>query len=399
MTESRSEGTAFRTLLVVFVVLLEGCGGSDRSADVVVSDSAGVRIVESVRPAWTDTDAWHVSDTPVVRIGTVAGSEQAELFQVKDVDRLGDGRLVVTNQGMHELRVYSATGEFMHAVGREGRGPGEFMYPNRTWIGPDDSLFVRAFQRLAVFDDTGSFVRATGLPGWSPQDRFRDGTYLFVVIPPGLDRMEPGYFHPVNALVKAGADGSAGDTLARVSGNELYRFESSAGGVASFFAPFGSPRLAAAYGDSVITAAGIDFEVRLLDETGEFVRILRRSREREPVTGSDVADLEQELLDAAPDRTHPDRRRLVAEWVYPEFKPALDRLIVDSDGNIWARAYNVDRSDVGEWSVFDPSGRWLGDVETPPRLEVMQVDGGHVVGVWVDELDVEHVHVYSLAKP
>ncbi len=379
--------------------VLTGCAGSDGSPAVVESDSAGVRIIESVRPAWTEGEAWRVMEVPEVRIGTPDGPEEAMLHQVEDVARLGDGRLVVTNRGTHELRVYSTTGDFVRTVGRQGEGPGEFFAPSRTWVGPDDSLFVSAFLRFSVFDSTGTFVRSVGVEGWSPHDRFRDGTYLFVVIPRGVDRFEPGHFHPINALVRAEADGAAADTLAHVPGSELYRFESSAGGMASLRAPFGRIRLAATYGDSVVTAGGTDFEVQLLDETGELVRILRREKAPDPVSDSDIAELEKGLLDSAPERTHPDRRRLFAEWSYPELKPALDRLLVDSEGNIWVRAYSVDPAGAGEWSVFDPSGRWLGTVETPPGLEVKWVDDRSIAGVRVDELDVEYVHVHSLVKP
>ena len=39
----------------------------------VVRDSAGAQIVESTRPAWNATSAWHVGDTALVRIGEVDG--------------------------------------------------------------------------------------------------------------------------------------------------------------------------------------------------------------------------------------------------------------------------------------------------------------------------------------
>lgn len=390
-----------RTLLIACgaPLTIAACTEAERSPRVIETDSAGIRIVESIEPAWPESERWRLSEAPTLQIGAEAGSEGEALFGVEDVDRLSDGRLVFTNQGTHELRLYSPEGELVDIVGREGQGPGEFMYPSRTWVGVDDSLFVRAFQRLAVFDGAGTFVRAVTLSGWSPEDRFHDGTFLFVVIPPGVDRFEPGRFHPINALVKSAADGSGADTLVRVPGSELYRFESSAGGMASFRAPFGSNRVAAAYGDSVVTAGGTAFEVWLLDERGALKRIMRRRTEPTRVTEADIAALEERLLEAAPPRTHADRRRLFAEWTYPEFMPALDELLVDSRGNVWLRAFSVDPTTAGEWSVLDPTGRWLGQVETPPGLEIKEIGDDYVVGVWVDDLDVEYVRLYSLEKP
>ena len=381
------------------LLLLGGCDSAGTTPRVSESDSAGVHIVESAEPAWTDDTAWHLSSLPVTEVGTLSGAEADELFGVEDVDVLSDGRLVITNRGTHELRMYSPEGEFVGSIGGEGQGPGELIYPSQTWVGPGDSLFVRAFQRLSVFEGTGVFARSVPLSGSPPRDRFQDGTFLFVVIPPGVDKFEPGHFRPVNALVRSGADGSMGDTLALVSGTELYRFTSSAGGMSSFGAPFGSVRLAAALGNSVVTAGGTGFEIWNLDETGRLARIVRRQVEATEVSSADIAVLEERMLRAAPARAQADRRRLFLEWTYPEFKPALDDLLVDAEGNIWARSYRVDPSGPGEWSVFDPAGRWLGQVEMPPGLDVAEIGSDYVAGVWVDELGVEYVRLYALEKP
>ncbi len=105
------------------------------------------------------------------------------------------------------------------------------------------------------------------------------------------------------------------------------------------------------------------------------------------------------MLEAAQPRARPDRRRLFLDWTYPTFKPALDDLQVDSEGNVWASSYRVDPARPAEWSVFDPSGRWLGQVETPPGLEIAEIGSDYIVGVWMDDLGVEFVRLYSLHKP
>jgi hypothetical protein len=51
------------------------------------------------------------------------------------------------------------------------------------------------------------------------------------------------------------------------------------------------------------------------------------------------------------------------------------------------------------WSVFDPTGRWLGTVEMPEGLRVTQIGPDYVVGVWQDSWDVSYVRVYRIQKP
>ena len=49
--------------------------------------------------------------------------------------------------------------------------------------------------------------------------------------------------------------------------------------------------------------------------------------------------------------------------------------------------------------MFDTEGRWLGMVETPRQFTVNEIGADYVLGVWLDDLDVQHVRMYRLEKP
>jgi hypothetical protein len=53
----------------------------------------------------------------------------------------------------------------------------------------------------------------------------------------------------------------------------------------------------------------------------------------------------------------------------------------------------------GRWTVFDPEGRMLGTVATPARFRVFSIGTDYVLGVWRDDMDVEHVRLFTLEKP
>jgi hypothetical protein len=386
-------------LLVAVGSATLGCDdGTTPPAVVTISDSAGIRIVVSHAPAWSQDDAWKLVPEPSLRIGS-ATVEDELLHDVRDVDRLSDGRWVITHTGSSELRVYSPEGDFVEVIGREGQGPGEFTFPTATWIGSGDSMVVREFQRVSFFASDGTFSHASPSSPWPPQDRFSDGTFLFDVIPPGVDTFEPGFFHPDQALLRAGADGADADTLLVGEGTELFRFRSSAGGVSSHFAPFGAVRTAVVDGESIYTSSGRLFEVSVLDGNGELRSIIRRSTPSRPVTDQHIQTLETSILESAPVRTHPDRRRMFLEWRYPDQMPAVDRLLMDAEGHLWVRAYDPAPKMRREWSVIDPGGRWLGQVTTPEAFEVMDIGTDYVAGVFVDDLGVEYVQVFPLQKP
>jgi hypothetical protein len=50
------------------------------------------------------------------------------------------------------------------------------------------------------------------------------------------------------------------------------------------------------------------------------------------------------------------------------------------------------------YEVVDSDGTWLGRVQMPPRFRLLDVAGERVLGVQLDELEVEHVVVYQLGE-
>lgn len=54
----------------------------------------------------------------------------------------GQGNIYVLDGSNHTVKSFSGQGGFLHAVGRAGRGPGDFLYPIRVWHDRDSSLYV-----------------------------------------------------------------------------------------------------------------------------------------------------------------------------------------------------------------------------------------------------------------
>ncbi|MFQ5746216.1 MAG: hypothetical protein ACE5HF_03225 [Gemmatimonadota bacterium] len=65
--------------LSALLALLAGCDGSGEAPAVTVRDSAGVRIVESRVPAWTEHSGWRLSERPLLEIGRREGGAGDEI--------------------------------------------------------------------------------------------------------------------------------------------------------------------------------------------------------------------------------------------------------------------------------------------------------------------------------
>lgn len=370
-----------------------GCGRGSPPPTFSSRDSAGVTIADSHTPAWAAGQAWSVATTPEVRIGTVDGPEAYRLFEVGDATVLFDGRIAVANSGTHEVRLYSRTGTWIRTIGRQGEGPGEFTYPHRMYRLPGDSLVVVDSRALSLFDSAGTFVRSypRGAPVYG---RFADGRYLVELFAAGTHVPDNGIFHPRVALVLLRPGEPSDDTLAIVDGNEMYDYFDR-GRVMLMPRPLGKTLSVAVRGGELATGDGTTFEIRVLKEGGTLECIMRRDADL-TVERSDIERYEA-ILDSMGTGAQ-RQRRILKELGYPDRLPAYDRLLYDADGNLWARRYTVGTEEQ-RWSVFDPSGRWLGGVSLPADLQVFEIGADYVLGATQDSLGVEYVEEHRLEKP
>ena len=83
---------------------------------------------------------------------------------------------------------------------------------------------------------------------------------------------------------------------------------------------------------------------------------------------------------------------------FPETMPAHEtELATDEDGNLWVPEYKLP-TEQPSWAVFDPDGRFLGVVGIPTGGRITHIGPDFVLGVWIDEMEVEQVRMYRLIK-
>jgi hypothetical protein len=73
-------------------------------------------------------------------------------------------------------------------------------------------------------------------------------------------------------------------------------------------------------------------------------------------------------------------------------------MIVDAEGNLWVLEYRPPLDRTPSWSVFDSTGRLLGEVGAPEDFRATEIGRDYVLGWWTDESDVPHVLMYPLNK-
>jgi hypothetical protein len=398
-------------LLALAVISAVACGGEPGPADTrTVQDSAGVRVVENLQPAWGPGEAWQVADEPILEIGVEDGEEPYELYRVLDALRLQDGRIVISNAGTGELRFFDHEGTHLWNAGRHGQGPGEFgeFSSMRVWAGPRRTLVAtdNGNGRVNTFSSNGEFLssaRIEPVPGGIPPNilgGFGDGTWLAVRGAGALTGAPGAIIRGSRQYFRYNSNGQPAESLTEIQAPP--RYVHNYGDVTHYpFIPLTARPSVAAGRLWLFTGDGQtpQIERRRLDGTlNSFIRWPDSDRRR---TAEVYDRYREESLDDAQDQV---QRRLYAHYYeldlpIPEYLPAYQGLLVDDEGYLWVEGYRLPWENRPHWKVFDPDGRWLGTVETPVGLRPYQIGRDFLLGRHRDHLGVERIRVYVLEKP
>lgn len=341
-----------------------------------------------------DVTEWRLSEEPLLTIG-YGDDPRYALHQVGAVRTLSSGALAVPN-GQQEVRLFSAEGAYLRTLGREGEGPGEFVQLFGVYPVPGDSLFAyNTFPpRAHLFGPEGEFHRSISFEtqAW-PMYRLEDGSW----IGRRLDEMRApemtGTFEWKGSILRFSETGELTDTLATVTLNRLYGDRTFSRGI-----PFGPSASTAVGPDGVYVSEGEEYRVEVLDPvTGEIVGVVRRDEESDAIPDAVVDAYLDDLREALarPSREFP-RRYAPEDLPIPEHYPAITGLRVSEDGDLWVRRYSLD-SEPARWDVFS-DGELVARVTTPDRLQVTEIGGDYVLGVWTDELDVQTVRMFRIER-
>ncbi len=398
-----SSSLVFTRLLLVVAFLAAACTtGDSADAGYLVRDSAGIRIVENQAPRG-DTTLWQVGEAPLVDIGVLEGDEAYQLFQVGGVVKLSDGRIVVANGGTYELRFFDADGRYLMSAGREGEGPGEFRGVEQVaQVGDSVVAYDWGLSRISVFDLSGQYVRSARV-AWQSEGSaaalgaFADGSWLFSTgfsfVPSEISKI----VRDTSDYVVLNADGELRSSVGRFPRVEFFVLSTAQQGRATSRV-FARTTLHAVAGGQAYIGPNDRYEIFRYTSDGRLDLIVRKEHEHLAVTNADIDAGKAQRLEDASGTWGQTLERMYLDMPMPATMPAFDGLQIDALGNLWVLEYRRPGDDQPRWTVFAPDGHLLGVVETPPGLTIYQIGHNFIAGTWEDEMEVEHVRLYGLAR-
>lgn len=399
---SRQPHRAILLALPALAPLLPACAAPDAApSDVIRRDSAGIEIVESLRPAWGDSALWRVDPDPLLDLAAAGSGPRHQFDRVRGMARLSSGALVVANAGSDEVLWFSAEGRFIGAAGGPGEGPGEFDNLQQIELAGDTVLALDYDETIAFFGLGRELVRTV-----RPRPNVRSIHFLdgapdggSIVARTLLTYPEAyGQLRYPDALLLYGLEGTPGDSIGRLPGGEEYITEHLMGRPL-----FPLDAVIDTHGASIFTGASDLMQVEELSAAGDTLRILRIPGHPLALTDAQVQAERDARLDVPLPQgmtLPPPLRQAIEEMPAPASRPAYDRMIVDPTGAVWLRPFRglSERGPAEAWLVLGADGRWLGSVGFPADFRVLEIGVDEVLGVWEDEMDVQHPRVLGLSR-
>ena len=314
-------------------------------------DSAGVGIAES----WgypSREERWSVQARPEVSIG---GSQRSPSgFEVvTQATRLGDGRIVVLENGTAELRFFSARGQHLATTQLQSADRGAFDGASTFVRLAGDSLLVDVGDRHMLVDPEGNIVRERWVIQFlvrtrgthCPATLLADGTFLVCQTASAEDGVG-GVSGPMAQILRVAPDSS--DVLLGHFAETTQLEES------TWIASGGSPPILA-----IVRNPDYSVEVKGLD--GRVIRIFR--------------------------------------MVPPIDQPTAFGLTVGVNGDIWVRRAPSDPTPAETvFDVFDRDGRFRGGMRFDGYFWLYEVGEDYVLGAHLDRGQVPHIRLHRLSR-
>lgn len=391
---------------LLLVACIAGCGGFGvaSSGDAVVADSAGVRIVTSSAAAWGERGVV-VDSVPLVRIG----ADDSGPYQFSFVSRgllLDDGGFAVAEMSANEVRIFDSNGRHLRTIGRTGRGPGEFLSLTGIFEYPGDSIVVydQRERRATVLPLDGGTPRVIGAQSLGNVDAF--GALEFgdlVLYNPGRGfrpDLPAGLQWTMTDVVLL--DSVGGSRTIQQLPSRLQHIE-----------PDGNTRpvepghyaIHVGRQDGFYWGTPDRYEIRFYDRGGTLRRIIRRPVTPPAVTQPMIdewirASIEERVRYEGPAAAEKYRKRYES-MTFGERAPLFDRALIDGNDRLWVgeASWPASQRTTRRWSVFGADGAWLGDVEAPPDVQVLDSRAGLILGVKQESGEAPFIQLHRLIEP
>jgi hypothetical protein len=366
--------------------------------------AAAVLVVACAAPdtAPPEPQTWTLAAEPDLVIGE-DGTPEAEFSRINAVIPLPGSDLLIVDAGEPALKVFSESGEYRRAIGRQGEGPGEFR--SLAWVELEgDTLIVYDvnIRRLSLLHLDGTPLTSV-IPrpqGWpasvNPFARLPDGRWLVAGLLSRATGLPAGVVRDTGSfgLLPASGEGEVAYFHRDLTG-AMVRVEGANAVVLGFASTFPSARRV---GDRIVVLRSETGTMTIYDVSGVQQAVLPLPMPMRPIGGPERSRLRAEALEGA----SPERRAFAearfADGALPEHYPAFSSVLSDGEERLWFETWEHEPPPARRYSVVSLTGEWVAEITMPPGFQPLTIGPDWVLGIHRDDDGVQRVMRYRLER-
>ena len=309
-----------------------------------------------------------------------------------------DDGLWVLDAGHRRVFRFDTRGRLVVAFGRQGNGPGEFLWPSALSVDSVVTIPDMRQVRVSRFTLDGEHLETRRLSGPVVPSAglavLRNGVTVYVTSVRYTMNSSGVGGDPYGHVTVGFAGSSGSDTIASLHGASV--MWQAAGTMSLFRTGFGTSGAWTTMGDSaVVVADGITGTISVFtvpDSPGMETDTPQFSVDSVTmdIVGRPVTRADRERAEADFRRDWPNVRGQVTFEGWPSHWSVAISLLVSDDGKVWARRA-VHEDERQHWTEIDLDGPLRRQVILPERFSLRAIVGGKLYGVARDELGVQHV--------
>jgi hypothetical protein len=327
-----------------------------------------------------------------MRIGVLDGDEEYMLGLVYNVAVGRNGTVIIEDHQLPLLRMYDASGKFVRNIGRAGEGPGEYRSIAGVETFPDGRIVVwdNRIQRLTVYSPDGRYVSSMRVPSglWTQKVFQVDRAgYAYVLTVTEIPKPDEQWTY---GWIRVSPAGKILDTIAvprEPNPADSWVFDKPSG----YERPFTRELVTTMSSVGALIVGQNDryaFELRRPGSTAvrierEYIPVPLKPDEKKEWDAWATYMQDRSASPLLSDRIVPGAIRRRRQYNIPAVKPAFSEFRTDSDGRIWVRRYvDAVRKPEAErkpgdprprrvwkeqptYDVFESTGRFMGTVVLP----------------------------------
>jgi len=257
------------------------------------------------------------------------------------------GNLYVADFGNRRVHMFDQAGKFIRAIGRQGQGPGEYMFPSRVMFDAEGNPCVWASRDLLRYGKDGLFRAKVPIKTFLNNSMFGPGGTIIGTTQPG-----PGPEGPKYTIVQLGANGAPLRTIAE------YRGEYSKDQTVIYLHWYSNRLVFAPLTDeSFVYGFSEDYRLNIADKEGQTRYVIAKDEKPISISGKEKDETEKSGIYAW---MGSNERKLKSDDL-PSHRPYFSGISTDDAGHIYvARTGSIlEKDKPNQIDVFSKDGYFL----------------------------------------